>query len=218
METPGQEGYIKLNSRDDYYDPNFVQEVNEPRIDNRSNHTTESIKISDKVPIPNKSQVEIFCEDHKQLQPNLQKNPEAVRFCKKCNKLICDTCIIEYHADHIGEATTKIDEYCKLKKAEIENLKSELSNNLEGNKYLKEVDEKKEDLKKMINSAFTSRRKQNDVLIRKIQSIDSEYENLERKMIENIDSFFKEDCQGRIEKHINSIKSSKLHINYKLNR
>ena len=42
--------------------------------------------------------IDLRCEDH---LSKFQEDMEATRFCQKCNILCCDSCVIDYHVEHI---------------------------------------------------------------------------------------------------------------------
>ena len=57
--------------------------------------------------------IDLRCEDH---LSKFQEDMEATRFCEKCNILCCDSCVIDYHVDHIALAKKKSMNILYLKK------------------------------------------------------------------------------------------------------
>ena len=57
--------------------------------------------------------IDLRCEDH---VTKFQEDVEATRFCQKCNVICCDSCVIDYHIDHISFAKKKWMIFSFLKK------------------------------------------------------------------------------------------------------
>lgn len=223
--TPKQEGKERLN--DDHkriYDPSYApqQVYPGPNEDwqpqnsymSQGPPTYNVRELQKQVPSYGNTQSqkpgEIACEDHKERREyQINESAEAIRFCAICNRLICDSCAVDFHSDHIAIAKTKIEDYCKSKIDGIEDMKAELNLQTENQKYPKEVDERKEALIKTVKAAFSTKRRQVEILIKSLQAVDKEFEILESNMIRNIENFFNEDCNKRISRHNNSITESK---------
>ena len=54
------------------------------------------------------SNVFLKCDDHLN---RFNQIIQATRYCSECNKACCDTCVIDFHIEHIIHAKTRIDEY-----------------------------------------------------------------------------------------------------------
>jgi len=52
--------------------------------------------------------IDLRCDDH---LLKFQEDVEATRFCQKCNVLCCDSCVIDYHIEHISLAKKKVEDY-----------------------------------------------------------------------------------------------------------
>ena len=76
--------------------------------------------------------IDLRCEDH---LTKFQEDIEATRFCQKCNILVCDSCVIDYHIDHINLAKKKVDEYFIAQKNNIVDLNNKIQDSIR-NRYI----------------------------------------------------------------------------------
>ena len=81
--------------------------------------------------------IDLRCEDH---LTKFQEDIEATRFCQKCNILVCDSCVIDYHIDHINLAKKKVDEYFIAQKNNIVDLNNKIQDSIKYKINEKEID------------------------------------------------------------------------------
>ena len=81
--------------------------------------------------------IDLRCEDH---LTKFQEDVEATRFCQKCNILVCDSCVIDYHIGHIDFAKKKVDDYFLAQKNNIIELKNKVKDSTKYKINEKEID------------------------------------------------------------------------------
>lgn len=181
------------NQNPSYIDPYKQNMKNYPYYSNYTNQLGQSIMNTTQL-FPR--QIDISCEDHKKIDSSII---QATRYCTKCKLLICDSCVIDYHIAHIDEAKVKIEEYCKSKKDELEELKKTNKLCLESKSFLKEVEENKNTILQDVNKIFTRR----EAVYLGLQSIFTdlklEEDKIKKRIEEQIEIFFKEECSKRIQ-------------------
>jgi len=62
----------------------------------------------------------VRCEDHLN---KLSEDLASERYCLRCKTAVCSSCIIDYHSSHIQDAKTKIYDFIKLQRKEVDALK-----------------------------------------------------------------------------------------------
>jgi len=104
--------------------------------------------------------IDLRCEDH---LSKFQEDMEATRFCQKCNILCCDSCVIDYHVDHISLAKKKVKDYFIAQKNQIMELKKEIQESIKYKINEKEIDKIVASQKKIIEDFFLRRKEEIEV-------------------------------------------------------
>ena len=94
--------------------------------------------------------IDLRCEDH---LTKFQEDMEATRFCEKCNVICCDSCVIDYHIDHIASAKKKVEDYLLSQNNLIVNLNDKIKESIKYKINEKEID-KIVDSQKKIRKCF----------------------------------------------------------------
>ena len=127
--------------------------------------------------------IDLRCDDHIN---KFNLDIQATRFCSKCKMLCCDTCVIDFHNDHINFAKIKIEEYFKNAKLKIENLQSKVNNSIRFKLNNQEIDNIINNQNKILDIYFNGRKNKFEDLKKKIDIIiqnDNEiYEKLKEKI------------------------------------
>ena len=139
--------------------------------------------------------VDLRCEDHL-TQYNM--DVPAKRYCSLCKCLCCDSCVIEFHHDHIDSARIKIDDYFHKKKLELEELKSSIDNQLKLKVNESEIDKIIEMHNKTIGSYFNRRMNTLEEMKTKIEQLIKEENNTKTKMKQCVEAFYKDEGYKRL--------------------
>ena len=98
--------------------------------------------------------IDLRCEDH---LTKFQEDVEATRFCQKCNILVCDSCVIDFHIDHIDLAKKKVDDYFIQQKNNIIDLRNKVQDSIKYKINQKEIDKVINSQKKLVEDFFSRR-------------------------------------------------------------
>ena len=79
---------------------------------------------------------DLKCEDH---QKRFNENIKATRYCAICKMTCCDTCVIDFHIDHIILAKTRIDEYLLNVKSKLDNIREMINNSINSKINIQEI-------------------------------------------------------------------------------
>ncbi len=165
--------------------------------------------------------IDLRCDDHKN---KFNIDIQATRFCSKCKVLCCDTCVIDFHNDHINFAKIKIEEYFKNAKLKIENLQSKVNNSIRFKLNNQEIDNIINNQNKILDAYFNGRKNKYEDLKKKIDIIIQNDNEIYEKLKEKISIFYKDDCFIRMnqplkenENLLNKIKNLNQEINNKNN-
>ena len=112
--------------------------------------------------------VDLRCEDH---LTKFQEDVEATRFCQKCNILVCDSCVIDYHIDHINFAKKKVDEYFISQKNNIIDLNNKIQDSIKYKINEKEIDKIINSQKKLVEDFFTRRAEESEIFLKKFKKL-----------------------------------------------
>ena len=111
--------------------------------------------------------IDLRCDDHlKKFNTDIQ----ATRFCSQCKVLCCDTCVIDFHNDHINFAKTKIEEYFRNAKLKLEDLSSKVNNSIRFRVNYEEIDKIIQNHNKILDSYFNRRKNKLEDIKKKINS------------------------------------------------
>ena len=139
--------------------------------------------------------IDLRCDDHlKKFNTDIQ----ATRFCSQCKVLCCDTCVIDFHNDHINFAKTKIEEYFRNAKLKLEDLSSKVNNSIRFRVNYEEIDKIIQNHNKILDSYFNRRKNKLEDIKKKIDMI-IEYDNeIHNTLTENIKIFYKDECSEKM--------------------
>ena len=104
--------------------------------------------------------IDLRCEDH---LTKFQEDMEATRFCEKCNVICCDSCVIDYHIDHIASAKKKVEDYLLSQKNLIVDLNDKIKESIKYKINEKEIDKIVLEQKKIIEDFFQRRKDEIDI-------------------------------------------------------
>ena len=188
-----------------------IHNLNEKEIEDRiSKDKFQSIQI-EKILIPNSQyksnnnlipnnimstgvfmqNIDLRCDDHIN---KFNLDIQATRFCSKCKMLCCDTCVIDFHNDHINFAKIKIEEYFKNAKLKIENLQSKVNNSIRFKLNNQEIDNIINNQNKILDIYFNGRKNKFEDLKKKIDIIIQNDNEIYEKLKEKISIFYKDEC------------------------
>ena len=108
--------------------------------------------------------------------------------------LCCDTCVIDFHNDHINFAKIKIEEYFKNAKLKIENLQSKVNNSIRFKLNNQEIDNIINNQNKILDIYFNGRKNKFEDLKKKIDIIIQNDNEIYEKLKEKISIFYKDEC------------------------
>lgn len=226
MATPDPSIYETIRLDDEtkrHYDPQnvslyktFSEQKQQPPVDLSQSYVSYQSNQNEKFVATENLQSEknqndvIACNDH--LERQLSKSTEvisATRFCSKCNKFICDKCVIDYHSDHVKNAKTLIDDYCNNIKEELIQLRNKLAE-LERGNFRKDSEFKINSIKEAISKEFASKKNKVSYLVSRIKEIDSEFDRLKTVILANIEKFYRVDCYTKLSNQYNLVKQCRL--------
>jgi len=155
--------------------------------------------------------IDLRCEDH---LTKFQEDIEATRFCQKCNVLICDACVIDYHIDHINLAKKKVDDYFLVQKNNIIELKNKVQDSIKYKINEKEIDKIVNSQKKLVEDFFTRRAEESEIFIKKFKNLQNLETEIKNAMVKSIEIFYRDECFKRLQSPIekNEILSKKIDI------
>jgi len=155
--------------------------------------------------------IDLRCEDH---LTKFQEDIEATRFCQKCNILICDACVIDYHIDHINFAKKKVDDYFMAQKNNIIELKNKVQDSIKYKVNEKEIDKIVNTQKKLIEDFFSRRAEESEIFIKKFKNLQNLETEIKNAMVKSIEIFYRDECFKRLQSPIekNEILSKKIDI------
>lgn len=151
--------------------------------------------------------IDVSCDDHKKTGGNI--NIQATRFCSKCKILCCDSCVIDIHGDHLKFANTKLDEYIKKQKRELESLRDQNSLNIEHKKFLSDVEDKKNKKIAEVEKYFMKRTEIYNTIKNSLNDLVNEEIEIKKKLVDSLDVFYKDECYSKIDSYIKSLSRSK---------
>ena len=143
--------------------------------------------------------IDLRCEDH---LSKFQEDMEATRFCQKCNILVCDSCVIDYHIEHINEAKKKVDEYFISQKNSIIDLRNKIKDSSKFKVNEKEIDKIVNSQKKIVEDFFSRRAEQSEIFIKKIKNIQNQEKEIKDAIIKSIEIFYRDECFKRLKSPI----------------
>ena len=142
-------------------------------------------------------QIDLRCDDHVQ---KFKKDFQATRYCSKCRSLCCDSCVIDYHISHINEAQTRIEDYFRSKRIQLDELRAKINNSIKMKINENEINKIIDDYKKTIESYFSRRKNRFNEMSNKINLLINEDEKIHKKLVENIEIFYKDEGYKKLEK------------------
>ena len=153
--------------------------------------------------------IDLRCEDH---LTKFQEDVEATRFCQKCNILVCDSCVIDYHIDHINFAKKKVDEYFISQKNNIIDLNNKIQDSIKYKINEKEIDKIINSQKKLVEDFFTRRAEESEIFLKKFKNLQNQETEIKNAILKSIEIFYKDDCFKRLQKPIenNAILGKKI--------
>jgi hypothetical protein len=157
------------------------------------------------------NEIDLRCDDH------LLKSKEdimATRFCSDCKILCCDSCVIEFHHSHIASAKTKVEDYFKKQKNEMEDLKSKLNSAIKHKTVLTELQVTLDTHERSISNYFLKRRSYLESLKNKLDTLLIEDSELANKIKETVHCFYRDEGYKRIEKPLKDMEDLLNKIQY----
>ena len=145
--------------------------------------------------------IDLRCEDH---LTKFQEDIEATRFCQKCNILVCDSCVIDYHIDHINLAKKKVDEYFIAQKNNIVDLNNKIQDSIKYKINEKEIDKVINSQKKLVEDFFARKAEETDIFLKKLKNLQNQELEIKNSIIKSIEIFYKDECYKRLQKPIES--------------
>ena len=143
--------------------------------------------------------IDLRCEDH---LTKFQEDVEATRFCQKCNILVCDSCVIDYHIGHIDFAKKKVDDYFLAQKNNIIELKNKVKDSTKYKINEKEIDKIVSNQKKLVEDFFSRRAEESQIFIKKFENLQNIENEIKDSMLKSIDIFYKDECFKRLQNPI----------------
>ena len=155
--------------------------------------------------------IDLRCEDH---LTKFQEDVEATRFCQKCNILVCDSCVIDFHIDHIELAKKKVDDYFIQQKNNIIDLRNKVQDSIKYKINQKEIDKVINSQKKLVEDFFARRGEEWQLFIKKLNNLQNLETEIKNSIIKSIEIFYKDECFKRLQSPIekNEILSKKIEI------
>ena len=139
--------------------------------------------------------IDLRCDDHKN---KFNIDIQATRFCSKCKVLCCDTCVIDFHNDHINFAKTRIEDYFRNAKLHLDDLRAKVNNSIRFRVNYQEIDKIISNHEKILESYFNRRQNKLEDLKKKIDFILEKDNEIHKKLNENINVFYKDECSNRM--------------------
>ena len=133
---------------------------------------------------------DLKCEDH---QKRFNENIKATRYCTICKMTCCDTCVIDFHIDHIILAKTRIDEYLLNVKSKLDNIREMINNSINSKINIQEIYKILNAYEKKFESYFTIRKTYLENLKDKIENILKNEDKLYKNIIDNISYLYREE-------------------------
>ena len=112
--------------------------------------------------------IDLRCDDH---LLKFQEDVEATRFCQKCNTLCCDSCVLDYHIEHIDLAKRKVEDYFLSQKNHIVELNNKIQESIRYKINEKEIDKIVDSQKKVIEDFFQRRKEEIEVSKKKLENV-----------------------------------------------
>jgi hypothetical protein len=148
------------------------------------------------------NEIDLRCDDH---LIQYKEDMQATRYCTDCKTLCCDSCVIEFHSTHIAAAKTRIEDYFKKQKNEMEDLKVKLNSSIKHKTVLAELNTTFDNHEKSITNFFLKRKNYLESLKNKIDALLLEDNELALKVRETVNCFYKEECYTRIDKPLKDL-------------
>ena len=139
--------------------------------------------------------IDLRCDDH---LLKFQEDVEATRFCQKCNTLCCDSCVLDYHIEHIDLAKRKVEDYFLSQKNHIVELNNKIQESIRYKINEKEIDKIVDSQKKVIEDFFQRRKEEIEVSKKKLENVLNFEKELKDKMVKAIETFYKDECFKRL--------------------
>ena len=139
--------------------------------------------------------IDLRCDDH---LLKFQEDVEATRFCQKCNVLCCDSCVIDYHIEHISLAKKKVEDYFLSQKNHIVDLNNKIQDSIKYKINEKEIDKIVASQKKIIEDFFKRRKEEIELSKKKLENVLNFEKEIKDKMIKAIETFYKDECFKRL--------------------
>ena len=148
------------------------------------------------------SEIDLRCDDH---LAKLKEDFKADRFCSECKVMCCDSCVIEYHSEHIKSARLKVEDYFKKQKIDIEELRFKINSSIKHKTIFSEFDVTMDFLEKNISTLFLKRKNVIENLKIKLEMMLCEENVLFGKMKESLFNFYKDEALKRMDKPIKEL-------------
>jgi hypothetical protein len=146
-------------------------------LDYKLGNFKESMIIKDNI-------LDLQCDDHKKMY---SQDVQADRFCSKCNLVICNNCVIDYHSDHLVQAKNRIEDFLNKQKLEADELKSKVIESIKmaNNNNNKLQSENQENL---LRNIFQRRITNLELIKMKVEELINEEKNLSAFASDNLKS------------------------------
>ena len=142
------------------------------------------------------AEIDLRCDDHVY---KYKEDVQATRYCTDCKCLCCDSCVIEFHNSHINAAKTKIEDYFRKQRLELEDLRSKINSSIKYKVNISEINNIIDNHEKVLSSFFSRRKAFFDEIKMKIDSIAKDEEEVHNQMRETIQIFYREECFKRLD-------------------
>ena len=142
------------------------------------------------------NEIDLRCDDHLY---KYKEDVQATRYCSDCKCLCCDSCVIEFHNAHIAAAKTKIEDYFRKQKLELEDLRSKINSSIKFKVNLSEINNIIDNHEKVLESFFSRRKVFLEEIKSKIDNVLAEEEEVHKKMKETIQIFYREEGFKRLD-------------------
>lgn len=155
------------------------------------------------------AEIDLRCDDH---LTKYKEDVLAARYCSDCKILCCDSCVIEFHSQHIQAAKVKLEDYFKKQKLELEELKSKITSSIKNKSALTELNDTMENHEKTLSNYFNKRKNLLENLKSKIETIMSEESDLYNRLKDNLENFYHDECFRRMDKPLKENESLLINL------
>lgn len=154
--------------------------------------------------------LDLQCDDHIKMY---SQEVQADRFCSKCNLVICNNCVIDYHSDHLPAAKNRIDDFLNKQKLEADDLKSKVIESIKiaSTNNIKTQSENQENL---IKNVFQRRISNLELIKIKIEELITEEKNLSAEACDSLKSGVNKETLNKITQKNYELEDCKYYIKY----